>query len=101
MTDTYQRRETGKMANTETGKTTKLSALLDRVFRFPHNVDKLELLEKVYGPTDASNAGYKDSRLTMWEKRGFTWWYCDLDLPNQRKVVEAILERYPELGEML
>jgi len=79
----------------------KLSALLDRLFRFPHNIDKLELLDKVYGPTEPFNAGYKDSKLTLWETRGFTWWYCDLDLANQRKVVDAILERYPELEGML
>ena len=79
----------------------KLATLLNRLYKFPHNVDKLELLERVYGPTDGYNAGYKDGKLTMWEKRGFTYWYNDLDLDNQRKVIEAILERYPELEEML
>jgi hypothetical protein len=79
----------------------KLASLLNRLYKFPHNVDKLELLERVYGPTDSANAGYKDSKLTMWEKRGFTYWYNDLDLDNQRKVVSAILERYPDLEELL
>lgn len=88
------------MTSTET-KTKKLLVLLDRVFRFPHNVDKLDLLERVYGPTDQTNAGYKDSKLDLLQRKGLPWWYCELDLANQQKVAELILERYPELEEML
>jgi hypothetical protein len=80
---------------------TKLATLLDRLYKFPHNVDKLELLELVYGPTDSLNAGYKDSKLSLWERRGFTYWYNDLDIANRIKVVDAILARYPELEGML
>jgi hypothetical protein len=72
--------------------------VLDRVMRFPFNVDKLELLEAVYGPTNATNAGYKDSKLTELSEN-FARWYCNLDLANQRIVAKAILDRYPELTE--
>lgn len=62
----------------EESKIDTLTKVLDRVFRFPHNVDKLELLERVYGPTDSTNAGYKDSKLELITRKGLPWWYCEL-----------------------
>lgn len=78
-----------------------LMQVLDRVFRFPHNVDKVELLEAVYGPIIGANSGYKDTKLDLLMSRGFPYWYCDLDLANQEKVANLMLERYKDLGDML
>lgn len=78
-----------------------LRDVLNRVFKFPHNVNLLELFDSVYGPLDSTNESYRGSKMEMLLDKGFTWWYCDLDLANQEKVVKAMLDRYPELGGLL
>lgn len=82
-------------------KVMALSAVLDRVFKFPHNVNPYDLLRHVYGKDTETNMSYLKSKEELIDKKGFTWWYCDLDVPNREKVIIAMLDRYPELGGLL
>lgn len=71
----------------------QLMAILDRVYRFPHNVNLTDPVGEVYGRTD-TNKSYLRSKVELIDRKGFTWWYHELDLPNQRKVVGIMLDRY-------
>lgn len=81
-------------------KVVALSAVLDRVFKFPHNVNLTDLVGTVYGRTD-TNKSYLRSKVELIDRKGFTWWYCDLDLDNRNKLINIMLDRYPELGGLL
>jgi len=89
-----------------------LVAVLDLVLRYEFNVNKREMLHRVYGfpygddpRTDYANKtnedGYVQSKMDMLESRGFNRWYCDLDLGNQLALAKLMLERYPDLKKYL
>lgn len=70
----------------------QLMSLLDRLYKFPHNVNLYELMRMVYGKDP--NMAYLKQKEDLIDRKGFTWWYCDLDLSNQRIVAHAMLDRY-------
>lgn len=79
----------------------KLHELLERIFKFPHNASMDEVFKEIYGDEVYSNVAYIQEKRDLILRKGFTYWYCDLDLTNQRKLVGLILKRYPELEDML
>jgi len=70
----------------------RLTKVLDFVYRFPFNVSPVKVVETVYG-RDASDS-YVQSKLDLIERRGFMYWYCDLDLVNQKRVAQMMIDRY-------
>lgn len=77
---------------------TRLLFILERVYKFPHNVNLTDLVGAVYGRTE-TNQTYLRSKVELIDRKGFTWWYCDLDNDNRRKVAGFILDRYGDLFE--
>ena len=80
-------------------QTVKLRNILNQVFRFHYNVGTGPILKAVYG--EESDEGYLESKADQITRRGFESWFCDLDLENQIVVAEMMLERYPDLREVL
>jgi hypothetical protein len=76
------------------GRAPKLKRILDFVYRFPFNVNLLEVAKAVYGDNVNVESGYFKSKMDVIERRGLVYWYCDLDNENQKKVAKLMLERY-------
>jgi hypothetical protein len=71
----------------------RLMGVLNHAFRFPHNVNMTDLVGEVYGRTN-TNAAYLRGKVELIDRKGFTWWWCELDLPNQEKVARIMIKRY-------
>lgn len=78
----------------------KLDEILGRVYRFPHNVNLTDLVGEVYGRTE-TNKSYLRSKVKLIERKGLTWWWCELDLAHQHRLAGLIIKRYPELVDLL
>lgn len=85
----------------ETAAEGLMHSILDRVLKFEHNVNREDLFTMVYGPITDTNRAYRQSKRELWDRKGFGWWYCDLDLSNQQVVAKAMLARYSELQTLL
>lgn len=72
----------------------RLIKILEYVYRFPHNVNLYDLLRQVHGRDSETNIGYLREKEKLIDRKGFTWWWCELDLANQRKVAQVMLKRY-------
>lgn len=77
----------------------KLICVLGHVYRFPHNVNLYDLLRQVYGKE--ADMGYMKEKADLIDRKGFTFWYCELDLDHQRKIAGIMLERYKDLEGMM
>lgn len=75
----------------------QLHKVLDRVYRFPHNVNLYDLLREIYGRDPDTNTGYLREKEKLIDRKGFTWWWNELDLANQQKVCALMEKRYGPL----
>lgn len=80
-------------------KAQQLTRVLNFVYKFPHNVSNEDLVDAVYGK-EISN-GYRKEKLDLIQRRGVTYWFCDLDLANQNALAQMMIDRYGDHLERL
>ena len=80
-------------------KSGQLMKVLSFVYRFPHNVSHEDLIDAVYGKD--ANSGYRKEKLDLIQRRGVTYWFCDLDLANQKLLAQMMIDRYGDHLERL